>query len=133
MKKVNPAFLEVLIWPVGGLADQDDNGGYDFELTDKQKTHRFIEKILLPHFLTLPAALQTDVKNSLAYFLKYGEVNYVDALSSNLVPFNLPKDCRFLFVWIWECFFPFETYQSINREEYVVDNAFVDFKSYYIN
>jgi len=112
--KVNRYYIAQVIAPVGGHADVD--GEYEkylaINLNDEMSVKAMIIRpVLLPHIRRLDDDSLARVKLALAYGLSDPNTPFRDIFNDMLPPFDPPADARDLFVWIWEEWFPGESYE----------------------
>lgn len=121
MKKVNRYFLARILEPWIGLADDDD--AYEryvhVDSNNESQIKTLTQKELQPVFSSKPIAFQEAAKRSLAYYLSTDAVDFDRILGSCLLPIELPPDPKEFYEWIWEVFFPGDSYQVTNLEDYV--------------
>jgi hypothetical protein len=118
---VNPIFIDKFLAPLIGGADIDEDleefGGCNPDI--EQQVRRLALDVLLPEFNKQIPPIKEAMKNSLAYYLFYGKVNFRSIFDSLLIPFETPKDCRLFFLWIWESFFGNETLTYIKDSDVI--------------
>ncbi len=124
MITVNPCFIEEVLAPLVGGADREDdfaNFGL-FNIESEVDVKRLAKDILYPEFASKYPVFKETIKNSLAYYLVYPKVNFEAIYNSILPPFETPKDSYLFFIWIWEAFFPDESFNYIINMHIVEDS-----------
>ncbi|RMG73592.1 MAG: hypothetical protein D6722_03515 [Bacteroidetes bacterium] len=121
MQKVNRYFLAQFLEPWIGLADDDD--AYEryvhIDSNDEVQIKALAQAELRPVFSSKPIVFQEAAKRSLAYYLSTEVIDLDRVLGSCLLPIELPIDPKEFYEWIWEAFFPDESYHIPNPEDYV--------------
>jgi hypothetical protein len=122
IKTVNPWFLHALIDPLAGLADIDEVTPQFAAIDPNSEPHmkRIISEMLLPHFQGLSAEIKDRSKTALGYYLMKPGADFKRVFESCLPPFDPPSDTRQFFVWIWEAFFPDESFTAVDYKGFRV-------------
>lgn len=127
MKIVNPYFLDELLSPLTGLAD--DDGAVEhyrhIELNSEDQYKSVIKDTLIEPFNNLDEERKQKSKLALSYYLTKQKCNFERVFNSCLPPFHPPEDARDFFIWLWESLFPGESYIVSDSETYkVVPNIY---------
>jgi hypothetical protein len=124
--KVYPFALHLLLGPLAGLADDDEEAcKYAIlDANDECQVKPIIERLISPHFLVLEPKRREAVKTALKYYLSKPDAQFDRVFDSLLPPFSAPDNARNFFVWIWEVLFDGEDYQLDNLlNEFDVDKS----------
>jgi hypothetical protein len=112
MKTVNPHFLDVLLRPLIGLAD-DDEATAHFSTLDPdsaEQVRHVIRTTLAPAYVSLPEEMREPCKTALAYYLSRPDTDFERIFDACLPPFSAPQTPRDFFVWLWRELFGEEDY-----------------------
>ncbi|HID23056.1 MAG TPA: hypothetical protein EYP14_11735, partial [Planctomycetaceae bacterium] len=113
MKYVNRWFIDAPLDPFVGGADDDirlERWG-DIDPNDEELVREeLIRKVIKPYFERFDPASQEKVKLAMRYCLSDPTFDFERVLAAGLVPFDIPRDSRKFFLWIWEELFPAEDY-----------------------
>lgn len=104
---VNPFFLDTLLTPLVGLADDDDSvSAYgEIDLDDKSQAARIAQEVLVPFFRSLGPEVRKNIDNTYRYYLTKSDTKWHRVYDSALLPFRAPKDPRSFFLIAYqECF-----------------------------
>jgi hypothetical protein len=122
MAKVYPYLLHKLLGPLSADDDEEYFKYRSLDPNDSEQVKEVIRGRLLPSFQAADPVRQRLSKTTLMYYLTcHGGVNFECVFDSMLMPFEHPKDARDFFVWIWEIYFPKESYVLPHPERYIVD------------
>lgn len=113
MRTVNPYYIvQYLGGLVGGADDDEAAAKYDeLDSDDAVAVKEVIERELRDHFVRQTPSISCGIaKLSLQYYLTKGGIDWGRMFDSHLIPFNAPADPRDFFIWIWEVFYPDESY-----------------------
>jgi hypothetical protein len=86
-------------------------------------------KALIKYLILLPflfnyrnSKFKAIFKNSLSYFLTTNEIDFKEVFEYQMPSFELTKEPKQFFVWLWEVFYGEEDYVLNNFEEYKVND-----------
>lgn len=116
MNKVNMLFLDDVLSPLTGGADDDEqidlyNG---LDVNNESLIKGIILKTIKPEFSNKSLSYQIEVRKALAFALLSTNINFDRIFNRNLIAFEHPTESRDFFVWIWEILFD---KQRINLED----------------
>jgi hypothetical protein len=122
MKIVNPYFLDVLLRPITGLADDDDAVLHyqGIELSNEKQYKEVIRGTLIGPFNSLDDEKKKKSEIALSYYLTKDEIDFQRVFDSCLPPFDPPTNARNFFVWLWEELFAGKDYIIPDLETYRV-------------
>ena len=122
MKQVNPWFLDDLMSPISGLADDDDAVMYyrQMNVDSEEKFRAIIREKFVVYYYALDEQKQEKAKLALSFYLSKPEFNFESVFDACLPPFDPPKDARDFFVWLWEELFPGENYVISDLKSYKI-------------
>lgn len=122
MNVVNICFLEDLLSPLTGLADDDEMVQYysDINLSAETQYKQIIDEYIKGYFCKLNKEKKNKLKMALRYSLSKEGFDFARIFESCLLPFEPPINVRSFFIWIWEELFREEDYMISNLEEYKV-------------
>lgn len=122
MKIVNPFFLDVLLGPITGLADDDEAVQHyeKIELCSEEQYKAVIRDILVTPYNGLDEEKKEKAKLALSYYLSRQEVDFQRVFDSCLPPFDPPPHARDFFAWLWDVLFPNESFLVSDSETYRV-------------
>ena len=120
MKTVNPYFLNDLMSPITGLADDDNAIKYysNLNINTEEKFRSIIKDLFLPYYENLDHTKKQKSKLALSYYLSKADYDFERVFESCLPPFDPPSNARNFFLWLWE--------ELFNGEDYLIK----DLKSY---
>jgi len=120
MKTVNPYFLNDLMSPITGLADDDNAIKYysNLNINTEEKFRSIIKDLFLPYYENLDNTKKQKSKLALSYYLSKADYDFERVFESCLPPFDPPSNARNFFLWLWE--------ELFNGEDYLIK----DLKSY---
>jgi hypothetical protein len=112
---VNPIYINEFLSPIIGGADSvDDVVNYSYYNSDVEiDVKQFAKKYLISEFDNQIQELKLEAKNALAFYLCFEKVDFESVFNSLLLPLETPKNPRLFFLWIWEVFYPGESYEYI--------------------
>ena len=121
MNSVNPYFLQTLVEPFTGLADDDEavRTYVDLDPNDEQRMRAIIRDSIVPHATSLSVDAAERVKLAYRYYHSKSDSDFGRVFYSNLPPFNAPDDPRNFFLWIWEECFPGQDFHLNGLDQYV--------------
>ena len=116
--EVNKYSLDVLLFPITGLADDDDMVerymGYSY---DDKVISQLVKEFIQPHVLNYSEELLKLTRNTLGYYLVNEGVDFSRVFNSCLPPFDLSDDqINKFFEVIWSCCFDaeLESYKNVD-------------------
>lgn len=124
LKKVNPYFLDVLLEPITGLAD-DDEAVVKYspvDLNDEVQARAIIRKLMVPHALELTPKMREKTQLAYRYYLSRDSTRWDYVFDSILPPFRSPENYRLFMYWLYEECFQTSDYELPEIEQYVVDS-----------
>jgi len=118
---VNPVYIDQFVGPLIGGADSEEEIGKfaSFNSNNENEVKQLAKDVLLPAFEKRIKPFKVEMKNSLAYYLKYNKVDFESIIDSLLLPIETPKDPLLFFHWLWEVFFEGEHYDFILKENVI--------------
>jgi hypothetical protein len=122
MQTVNPYFINVLLAPLAGLADDVDavNHFNNLDPNDEPSVKKIIRSLIVPYSKDLSTQCVDRVRLAYMYYLSIEKLNFERVFESVLPPFDPPDDPRKFFVWIWDECFPGEPFRIEKAEDYKV-------------
>ena len=119
MMYVNRHYIRVLLEPLGGLADVDDEVDRyaSLDTNDEVAVRQVIRTVLVPYFERIDQESTERIRLALAYGLSDDATRFDRIFNSNLPPFDPPSDPRDFFLWLWDECFPGESW-SVEIGEY---------------
>lgn len=119
MKTVNPYFLNKLLSPITGIADDDEVVMYYQNMNLNEVQYRIIiREQLKPYFDGCSEIVKQKSKLTLSYYLSKNDYDFEDVFESCLPPFDPPENARDFFVWLWEELFGNEDYKISDLESF---------------
>ncbi|MGH2767380.1 MAG: hypothetical protein ACRDIF_00250, partial [Actinomycetota bacterium] len=124
MRTVNSFFVDRLLGPLWGLADDDEAvAAYRaFDPNNEAKVRELIRSELKPYFVRWNPGAQQIARDSLRYWLSFRPHELEGIFDSMLPPFPSPDPPELLFVLLWEELFGPEDYHLDDPSEFVVRN-----------
>ncbi|MDH7911558.1 hypothetical protein [Winogradskyella sp. SYSU M77433] len=125
MNLVNKYFIsEVLVSASFYDIDECEDVLGDVNTEDEREVKSLIKYlILIPFYYNYKKdQFQRIFKNSLSYFLTTNEVDFKEVFERSMPSFELTKDSKIFFVWLWEVFYGKESYVINNLNQYKVNN-----------
>ncbi|MDR0392070.1 MAG: hypothetical protein LBH59_09195 [Planctomycetaceae bacterium] len=121
-KIVNHLFLGHLIGMLGGDVDSTFEKYKNIDSNSKEVVVHVIRQDVIPVIQSYASLVQERIRNTLQYYLATNEINFSDIFNSYLIPFDHPRLAKDFFIWIWEEWFPEESYKLSETDEYIVLN-----------
>jgi hypothetical protein len=121
VKPINSAFFMYLVVALVGGADDDEltREYFDVDPDNPVVMKNIIKSVLQPEFEKYSLKFKIKAKDCLGFYLATGKTDFERQFNANLLPIDTPKDCKLFYTWIWEAFFPNESF-----EQYLVNNYF---------
>lgn len=122
MKLVNPYFLNDLMSPITGLADDDEAVSYynSLNISSEEQYRSIIREVFIEYFSSLDKQKKDKTKTALSFYLSKQDSDFERVFESCLPPFDPPTDVRDFFVWLWEELFKGESYIISDMESYKI-------------
>lgn len=121
MKNINPYFLRVPLYPITGLADDDEavTRYWDTDLNDELQARSIIKTLLVPEMSERGPKVRDQVQLAFKYYLSRDETDWARIYDAVLPPFETPSDARLFMYWVYEECFQTSDYNLPNIENYV--------------
>lgn len=119
---VNPSFVDSLLDPLIGLADDDDAVEYYWDLNPNDETavRSIIRETLRPEFERWDDKSRAKAKLALQYMLSFRREWCESIWNNGLIPFDAPDNPCLFFEWLWRELFGDEPYELNDKKAFNV-------------
>ena len=123
MRRVNYWHIANILFPLWTVDEEERVRILRIDENDGNSMRSIFRRHLLPVHKKRPQEIQMMVKDTLRYFLTRREPP-LDSMLASLQdsPIGVPNDPYDILLWLWDVFFPGESYYVADITGYVEDN-----------
>lgn len=120
MKQVNKHFLNYIITPLIGSADDDEmvDQYSDLDPNNESAVKAVLDQTVKADFFSRSENFIAQSKLALSYYLTTDKIDFGLFFNSLLIAFDHPDNPKDFFVWVWQVLFGEEKYVLKDWKEY---------------